>query len=444
MEGTEAPGRRKGIRILAGVLLAAALGIGAWILLAHPEWVKSAHDDDEDAAEVPAEVPVKVGKITRATLRRTVEGYGTVEPQPVQGPVPAAGARVASPVAGIVAQVLCTQGQRVEKGTDLIQLDDRSARAEEEKAAAALGSAQASLDKLKSTPRPDQIKVAEMQVDRSRRASEFAQKKHARLVQLAADQLASEKVLQEAELELAAAQNDLGVAEKQLLLLRSSPTKEELAEVQGRVVEAQKSLAAAQVQRSLLRIQAPLAGTVIRIRVNPGEAVDLTTILAEVIDLDRLVVESTIPASALKSVSVGMDVEIHPAGETAKTPVIPGKTAFVGLDIDRKNDAGFVRISLPPGAGLPPGRFVRVKIVVEERKARLAVPRECVVQNAEGKSVVVGFLGEKAVMKEVRVGLRDGDLVEIEGEDLDEGDVVITQGAYGLPGEAKVRILKDK
>src|SRR5262249_57978529 len=118
--------------------------------------------------------------------------------------------------------------------------------------------------------------------------------------------------------------------------------------------------------------------------------------------------------------------------------------AFVGLDIDRKNDSGFVRVSLPAKSGLALGQFVRLRIVVEEHKDHLVVPKESVVRNAEGKSVVVGFLGEKAVMKEVRVGLREGDLVEIEGDELDEGDSVVTQGAYGLPGEAKVRILKDK
>jgi hypothetical protein len=47
-------------------------------------------------------------------------------------------------------------------------------------------------------------------------------------------------------------------------------------------------------------------------------------------------------------------------------------------------------------------------------------------------------------MKEVKVGLRDGSLVEIDGDELDEGDVIVTQGAYGLPGEAKVHILKDR
>src|SRR5207249_3311818 len=168
---------------------------------------------------------------------------------------------------------------------------ERSAKADEEKAAAALGSARASLAKLKSFPRPDQIKVAEMQVDRARRTVEYARKKSARLTQLVSDELASQKSLQEAELELISAENDLAIAEKQLTLLKSSPTAEEIAEAQGKVAEAEKALAGAQIQRSLLKIQAPLAGTVVRVKVNAGEAVDLTTVLAELIDLDRLVVE---------------------------------------------------------------------------------------------------------------------------------------------------------
>jgi len=360
---------KKAVRIALGGVIVAALAAGAWILLGHPEWLKGAADDDEDAAEVHPEVPVRVGKITRATLRRYVEGSGTVEAEPSRAGAPAAAARVASPLTGVVSEVLCFQGERVEKGAPLFQLDERSAKAEEEKAAAAMGSAQASLDKLKSIPRPEQLKVAEMQMDRARRSVEYSQKKNTRLVQLVADQLASEKTLQEAELELVAAQNDLAVAEKQLLLLRSSPTKEEVAEAQGKVVEAEKALAAAKVQRSLLRIGSPLSGTVVRVRVNPGEAVDLSTVLGEVADLGRLVVEATVPAASLGSVAPGMDAQVRVGAEGSKaaaprSAALEGKVIFVGLDIDRKNDSGFVRVSLPTKSGLPLGQFVHLRIIV--------------------------------------------------------------------------------
>ena len=40
----------KEIRFAIGLLILAALGLGGWILVRHPEWVKSAADDDEDAA----------------------------------------------------------------------------------------------------------------------------------------------------------------------------------------------------------------------------------------------------------------------------------------------------------------------------------------------------------------------------------------------------------
>ncbi len=425
----------KQLRFALGLLILAALGTGGWILVRHPEWLKGAADDDEDAAEVPAEVPVKLGKVTRATVHRYVDGFGTVEAQPAQAGRPPASARVASPVAGVLAEAHCMQGQKVEKGALLFQLDERSTKAEEEKAQAAVDSAKASLARLKSFPRPDQLKVAEMQVDRTKRAVEYSKKKNERLVKLVADQLASEKTLQEAELELISAQNDLAIADKQLALLKSSPTPEEIAEAQGKVVEAEKALAGARTQRSLLKIQAPLAGTLLRVKVNPGEAVDPAAVLAEIVDLDRLCVEGTVPSAQVRSVVAGMEVDLG---------AVRGKVEFVGLDIDRKTDAGFVRVSLPAKAGLPVGQFVRLRIVVEEHKDHLVVPRQSVVTNAEGKSVIVGFLGEKAIMKEVKVGLKEGELVEIEGEDIDEGNKIVIEGAYGMPGEAKTRDIDKK
>jgi membrane fusion protein (multidrug efflux system) len=454
----------KAIPYVIGCLILGVLGWGVWVLLKHPEWVKGKQADVEDEVEVPPVVSVQMGKITRATLRRYVEGYGTVEPQPAQEGAVAASARVASPVAGLLAEVRCVQGERVEKGALLFQLDERSARAEEEKAQATVLSAKASLDRLRAFPRPDQIKVAEMQVERTRRSVEYSQKKNARLQKLVADELASEKTLQEAELELLGAQNDLAVAEKQLLLLRSSPTPEEIAEAQGKVVEAEKALAGAQVQRSILKIRSPLAGTVVRVKVNPGEAVDLSTVLAEVVDLDRLDVEGTIPSSGLRSVKTGLEVELRPGAQALRRPGaapapdqnpsaapapapgetrlagIRGKVLFVGLDVDRKSDSAFVRVSLPAKAGLLPGQFVRFRIVVEEHANHLVVPQESVVITPEGKSVIVGLLGEKAVQTEVQVGLREGGLVEVEGEDLKEGQPVVTRGAYGLPDEARIRL----
>jgi multidrug efflux pump subunit AcrA (membrane-fusion protein) len=206
----------KPVRLSLGVLVVAALIAGAWTLIRQPDWLRGAAEEDE-GPEVLPEVPVHLGKVARATVHRYVEGFGTVEAEPAQAGKPPASARVASPAVGVLAEVFCIQGQVVEKGASLFQLDDRAAKAEEEKAAAALASARASLAKLKAFPRPEQIRVAEMQVDRARRGVEYSAKKNSRVVKLVADQLASEKVLQEAELELLTVQNELAVAGEQVV-----------------------------------------------------------------------------------------------------------------------------------------------------------------------------------------------------------------------------------
>jgi len=453
----------KTVRNLMGLLLLIVLVAGVWIVRFHPEWLKPSAQEEEDET-VATEVPVQTARITRTTLRRYVDGFGTVDPEPARAGRQPASAAVASLVAGIVERVLCEPGQQVSKGTPLVQLDDRLAKAAEEQAAAALESAKATLAKLRSTPRPEQLELAQLAVEKARNSVEFAARGYERQRKLAPQQGTSEKSLQAAELELASAGNDLKVAEKQMAMLKASPTREELFEATAKVTEADRALALAQTQRSLLKIPSPLDATVVRVLVNPGEAVDATKVLVELTALDRLVVNATVPADDLLSLRAELPVEIHVRGKPASIASAPpasqpvrneskpsdgstpsdalchGTTYFIAPQVDRKTNTVLIGIAIPAKAGLRPGQYVRVRIVVEEHRDRLAVPRESVVTDGDGNTVVAVVTGNKAVQTQVQVGLREEDLVEIEGSGLREGDTVVTAGAYGLPKETTIRL----
>src|SRR5437016_10327118 len=100
------------------VVLILFLGVSAgltWLV-----WFRPVKPPEEEK-KPEAEVPVHVGKITRATLRAYVTAYGTVEPDPK------ASARVAVAVPGVVAAVNCVEGQRAEKDALLFALDSRTA-----------------------------------------------------------------------------------------------------------------------------------------------------------------------------------------------------------------------------------------------------------------------------------------------------------------------------
>lgn len=202
--------------------------------------------------------------------------------------------------------------------------------------------------------------------------------------------------------------------------------------------EASQQLAAAKAQLALVQLTTPLAGVVARINVQPGQAVDMNTVVAEVVDLSRLVVTVNVPGEEASLLKNGQPAEFF-IGKADK-PSATGKVSFVSPQVDPKTGSTLVRLTLAADSGLRPGQLVRTRIVSEERAGRLAVPVESIVTDVEGHSVVAVVEGDKATQKSVKIGVRDGGLVEVEGEGLKEGDTVVTVGAYGLPKETKVKI----
>ncbi|MBX3023766.1 efflux RND transporter periplasmic adaptor subunit [bacterium] len=242
----------------------------------------------------------------------------------------------------------------------------------------------------------------------------------------------------------------MALARQQRLLRVEGTSEKAVQEAQQQLDLATSELAAARAQRALLSISAPLSGVVTRVNVKPGEAVDLTTVLAEVIDLDRLVVTANVPSAELPAIAVGQPVEIttgeRPTRDGRRPADAPiegvGTVSFIGAQIDPRTDTAPVRIAIAPNARLRPGQFVNVRIITEERRDRLAVPVDSLVKTAAG-TVVAVVDGEVARQIPVTVGLRDRGLAEVDGPGVREGMTVVTTGAYGLPEETTVRVLAD-
>lgn len=355
----------------------AALAVA--VLAALMLWRAARSRSAAEEQAVASEVPVRVGHVTRATLHRVVVTVGTVEAEPAQSDRPASSARVGPPVTGIVASVSCAEGQRVEKGAVLVRLDTR---------------------------------VADAQVGKAAEAVKFAELVLARQRKMGPSEATSQKAFEEAELQLAAARSELETA---------------------------------RAERELLIVKAPLAGTVVRLTARPGDAVDPNTALAEIVDLSRLIVSAGVRSGEAGLLKVGQPVELSEgqaatAGSAPK-PVLTGTVAFVGAQVDAKTDTVPVRVAVPADAGLRPGQFLDVRITVEVRADRLVAPENAVVSDGGGGSAVALVDGDTATLKAVRVGLREGGLVEVEGDEIREGVAIVTEGAYGLPKETKIKVV---
>ena len=206
---------------------------------------------------------------------------------------------------------------------------------------------------------------------------------------------------------------------------------------------AQSDLQSAQTQRDLLTIKAPLTATVETIHFKVGEAVGQGSVVADLIDLQRLNSVLHVSSAEATALNTGQTVFID-SGQNDNPR--EGVISYIGSQIDLLTDTVLVRVA-PVAKNCTekicwhPGQFVHARIVVETLKNRLVVPIESLVINGKNSLLAV-VEGDKAKQREVTAGLRDGSLIEVIGEGLHQGMTIVTRGAYGLPAETRIRVIK--
>jgi membrane fusion protein (multidrug efflux system) len=118
-----------------------------------------------------------------------------------------------------------------------------------------------------------------------------------------------------------------------------------------------------------------------------------------------------------------------------------GKLLAIGPRVDERTGSVAVRASVPAGSGFLPGQFVKLSIATDEHPNVVSVPVESLVKDPDVGYVISIVNGDIQTQKPVRVGIRDGDFVEVEGEGVKVGMTVVSSGAYALPRQSKVRVI---
>ncbi len=125
---------------LKGLLLIAAVaGLYFW-------FVRSDVSNAPAEEAVKTEVAVRTDLIQQTTLHRYLTVYGRVISAPATVGKPAAGAAISVTQPSLVADVICREGDHVEKGRPLLVLDSREADAAVERARKAVSASQAVVD----------------------------------------------------------------------------------------------------------------------------------------------------------------------------------------------------------------------------------------------------------------------------------------------------------
>lgn len=291
-------------------------------------------------------------------------------------------------VAGVVAEVMVKENDRVRAGDPLFRIDDRRARSELAVREASLMAARKQLEKLQAMPRPEEVPVAESKVTEQKALLADAQAQLDRFESVTDKRAITEDELIRRRFAVMTWKSRVEEAESDLRLLKAGAWSPDLDVARANVQSAQAQVDSARTELDLLTVKSPVAGTILQVNTRAGEyaqAGPLTMPLLVVGDTDTLHVRIDVDEndayriqqgakavaslrgnSAIKTdlTFVRVDPYVIPkrslTGDSAervdtrvlqviysfKSGVIP---AFVGQQVDVKIDAPTRTTATPPG-----------------------------------------------------------------------------------------------
>jgi multidrug efflux system membrane fusion protein len=337
----------------------------------------------EEALPPPPPVPVTLAAVERQAVPFELLATGTVEPLQAVSVQPQ--------VSGPIVRVAFREGQDVEKGQVLFQID----------------------------PRPFQavLSRAEAILERDKAQEANARQEAARYSELAGQEYVTATQYAQARPAAAAAPATLAAS--------------------------QAELAEARLNLQYATIRAPIAGRTGSLRVREGNLVRANDAspLVTINQIRPILVRFAVPAANLSLIqerqAEKLVVRAEPVGGGRASE---GALSFVDNAVDTTTGTIMLKGSFPNQDGaLWPGEFVNVRLRLYVDQDALTVPVRAVVTGQQGSYVFVVQQDSTAATRPVKVVRQAGDLAVVSGE-IEPGQRVVTDGQLRLRQGSKVQV----
>jgi multidrug efflux system membrane fusion protein len=346
---------------LLGVFLV-GLAIGVVLVLRSQAAAKN------EAPAPPPPVTVTIATARTGDLGVYLEAIGTVTPVYTSS--------ITSQVTGLIVAVHYAEGQRIEKGGALIDIDPRPF--------------QATLLQAQGTLERDQNVLAQAKMDLERYREAWARNAIAKQV----------------------------LDDQEKLVLQT----------EGTVKTDQGTVQFDQVQLDFCHITAPFTGRVGLRLVDPGNVVQSagTVTLAVITKIEPITVVFTIPEDSIGRVADGLrqraKLAVDALDRTAQRRLASGFMLTIDNEIDTTTGTVKGRAQFDnKDDALFPNQFVNTRLLVDTLHGATLIPASAIQQNGPASFVYVIQSGV-AHTRPVKPGPRDGDVVQVDG--IAPGDVV--------------------
>jgi HlyD family secretion protein len=361
---------------------------------------------------------------------------------------------VNSKVTGRLAWIGVEKGDKVKEGQVLVRLEDQEFRASYGQAKGAVDNARAYFDELQHGSRPEEIQLAQHNLDEARATLVNDKLSLDRTKELSAGGVVSRQTLDDATAKFDSDQQRVNSLDKSFQLMKIGPRQEEIARARGALAQAQGQLDYAKSQLDATMIRAPVTGTILDRTAEKGELITAQFASAaaggpqgsvvSLADLNDIQVELDIAQSDFARLGPKqkgiVTVDAYPDRK------YNGEIAQISPEANRQKATVQVKVQvLNPDEYLRPEMNATVKFLADEKRSGSTQPAGAFVpasamRDHDGKKVVLLAFDGTARMREVQIlsqrtdgflvgGLVGGESVISKGpQDLKDGDTIKIKG----------------
>ncbi len=232
--------------------------------------------------------------------------------------------------------------------------------------------------------------------------------------------------------------------EMQANLDRRRPLFEKNLITEAEMIQAESDFKAAEAELGLMRrrladtvVRAPIAGTLGRRYISPGDYADMGTHLFDLVKIDRLKLDFELPERYLSLLKVGQQVRVR----TAAYPERPftGQVYFIDPLINLATRTVPVRARVDNSEQLlRPNLFVNVALDVSLLENAVVVPEEAIISDLGDYMIYLCDGNMRAEIRNVRLGEREPGWIQIV-EGAQPGERVVIAGQQRLQPGMRMR-----
>jgi HlyD family secretion protein len=381
--------------------------------------------------EVEPVVSVRVAQVKKDSIEKMIVADAVLFPLQQAAITP----RISAPVK----HYYVNRGGRVKAGQLLATLENSDLVASEAENKGGLAQAEATYATTTASGLPEEFRKAELDVESSKQTYDAEQKLFDSRQELFKQGALPRKDLDQARVSLTQAQSQYETAQHHWNALQTGGKEQELKSATGQLESARGKYLGSQAQLSYSEIRSPINGVIADRALYPGEMAAAGTPLLVVMDTSAIIAKAHIPEQDAALLKIGNPVELTVPGSEDKvsaritviSPATDPNSTTVEIWAQAINSKNRLR----------PGTSGQLSIIAQKVEDALVIPSSAIVKPAdgEGTAVMVVDTDNRAHRQAVRLGIENGDEVQITSG-LQVNQQVVTIGAYGLPDNAQIKI----